>query len=173
MTSFSDANDFQPLFDGMPVVLRLVTKEELLALVYYSENDDRFMLERPLTIHYENTEVMDNLEANVNITRVRTRFERWITLSDSIYFPVLIDHILTIAPLAETIMNTYVDWANKLYTPSDKISIRELKSSRVDDPHSPPQSQALSNISHDEAEEIRQSYFDFILHNFHPKGKPN
>lgn len=172
MSMSQEPNNFRPLFDGLPVVLRLMSHEEILAIVYYSDDDDRFMLERPLLVSYETTETINEIEQKTSLTRIRTRFERWITLSDAIYFPVYLDHVLTVAPLAEPVMNTYIEWADRLYTSSGNLNIREIKSSGPFTNFVPGDSDNIKTPEK-EVEEIRESYFDFILHNFNPKGKPN
>lgn len=167
MSSPLDDSNFQPLFDGMPIVLRLINGEEVLAVVYHSPEDDRLMLERPLAIHFENAETTDKALDHLNVTRVRTRFERWVPLSSAEYFPIYLDLIMTMAPLADSILEAYIEWAEKLYEKA--ITFREVTPQPSDPPESfPPQ--LPEGVT---ADEIRQSYFDFILHNFKPKGKPN
>lgn len=168
MSNPLDDNHFKPLFDGMPIVLRLINGEEVLAVVYHNPDDDRVMLERPLAIHFENSETQDNPLEQMNITRVRTRFERWVPLSSSEYFPIYLDLIMTMAPLADTILEAYIEWAEKLY--ANAITFREITPSQTDEKSDAFPAQLPEGVTVDE---IRQSYFDFILHNFKPKGKPN
>lgn len=158
---------FTALYDGAPVIVRLITGEEILTVAYHSTDDDRMMLERPIAVQYESLEQTSDMQDDLNVSRVRTRFERWLSMSDALMFPVYLDHVLTIAPLADNIVQAYVEWAEKLY--DHGVVFRELQQVGHDSSHSfseqlPPDTTV---------DEVRKSYFDYVLQNFKPKGKPN
>lgn len=162
---------FEPIYSGTPVLVRLITSEEILTVAYHSTNDSRIMLERPIAIVFETTEksIEPQTDPSFNISRVRTRFERWIHLSDAFIFPVYLDHILTIAPLANSIIEAYIEWADKLY--EQTVVFREAQAKIT--ATSPQNTTPVTYPSDTSVDEIRQSYFDYILHNFKPKGRPN
>lgn len=150
---------FEPLYHGMPVLVRLVRGDDILCIIYRSltSDDERMIMERPLLL------TVDPLPPNLPETpqasyaRVRTRFERWIPFSDANMFPIYGDHILSIAPLTEGFINTYMEWADQLY--QLPLPTNQTASSPED--------------ADKQIQDIRDSYFDFILANFHPKGRPN
>jgi hypothetical protein len=127
------------------------------------------IMERPLRVVSE--EVVQPLADSKNLmaggetiyTKVRTRFDRWMSLTDVFMFPIFSDHIISIAPLSDEYVNAYMEWADQLYSTT---TATQMTSTRATSSPSPA-------ISSNTAEEVRQSYFDFILHNFIPKGKPS
>jgi hypothetical protein len=159
--------EFTPLYDGAPVVVRLVNGEEILTVAYHSTDDDRAMLERPIAVVYETTETKPSIQEDFSVSRVRTRFERWISMSDATLYPVYLEHILTVAPLADKIVQAYLQWAEKLY--DQTVVFREMSPVKQTDAQD-----LVSQLPPDtSAEEVQKSYFDYVLHNFKPKGKPN
>lgn len=162
-----DELGFKPIYDGVPVLVRLISGDELLAVAYHSEADSRMMLERPIAIIFEDPELSPDFDQELNLTRVRTRFERWVSLSDALVFPIYLDHVVTVAPLADTFVQAYLEWADKLY--EHAVAFRETQpNTRLPENNFPEQYPADTTVK-----EIRQSYFDYVLHNFKPKGKPN
>lgn len=154
--------DLEAIFDGVPVVVRLVNDDDILCVLYQSTlpDDERMFMERPLRVVVD--EVDSDLQESpthqrtqVMYSQVRTRFDRWMAFTSATMFPVYTDHILSIAPLADRYIQSYVSWADQLYElytePTSSLTERETPST----------------------EDIRRSYIDFLLHNFHPKGKPH
>lgn len=152
-------NKFEPLYHGMPVMVRLVRGEDILCIVYKSleDEDDRMVLERPLLLTVDPVDPNLGETAKTVYARVRTRFERWMPFSDANMFPIYGDHVLSIAPLTDDFVNAYMEWADQLYQPVPPSNRRLLS-----------QEEAAKEV-----DDIRESYFDFILANFHPKGRPN
>lgn len=171
MASGTNPEGFQPLYDGMPVVIRLQSHEHLLAVIYYSDNDDRLLLERPLHVVFQNIRSSHPSATETNMMRVRTHFERWIALSNAIYYPVHLDHILTIAPLEDAFIELYIEWSDKLYQESHRPQLSNFDTQDIHESSAKP----TSRFAPDDAttEEIRQSYFDYILQNYKFKGKPH
>jgi len=165
--------NLEPVFNGMPVIVRLTSGQDILCTLYQSTQDDdpRMIMERPLRVVSE--EIMQPVGDNKNLyasgetvyTKVRTRFDRWMTLSDVFMFPIFSDHIISIAPLSEDYVNAYMEWAEQLYSAGPQ----SIYTTNTTATHTTP----APSISGNTAEDIRQSYFDFVLHNFIPKGKPS
>lgn len=168
-------SNLEPVFDGMPVIIRLTTGTDILCMLYQSkdETDLRMIMERPLRIISEelaaplqNSNSADRVKSGETIyTKVRTRFDRWMTLSDAAMFPIFSDHVISIAPLSTEYVNAYMEWAEQLYgAPAYHAK---------DDPPNPaavvPSPKSSSNSTND----TKASYHDFILHNYIPKGKPS
>lgn len=158
---------FTALYDGAPVIVRLINGEEILTVAYHSEDDDRMMLERPIAVQYESLEPTSDIQNDLSVSRVRTRFERWLSMSDALMFPVYLDHVMTIAPLADNIVQAYVEWAEKLY--DHGVVFREMHPVGQDAKNTFPEQFPADTT----ADEVRKSYFDYVLQNFKPKGKPN
>lgn len=164
---------YEPIYDGMPMLVRLITGEELLSVAYHSKQDDRILLERPILILMENSETLPDHATKLSLTRVRTRFERWLYLSDAFLFPVYTEHVLTLAPLAEPFIEAYIEWSEKLYETG--VTLRETQPTKSVTNTTPDltSSTPVSLPANTTVQEIRESYFDYVLHNFRPKGKPN
>ncbi len=159
MTQSSNATPkVEAVFDGVPVLVRLISQDDIICVLYHRPEDDSetMLMERPLRlivdeIGTESKEKPRNV--HVSYSKVRMRFDRWMPLTSATMFPIYTDHVLSIAPIADQFINPYMEWANQLY---DATS----------DPVHPPEDDATSD-------ELRKSYFDFLLHDFHPKGKPS
>lgn len=158
-----------PMFNGMPVLVRLVGREDILCILFQSreENESRLFMERPLRILME--EITPEQSARNTIGRtntvystVRTRFDRWIPFTSALIFPIYPEHILSIAPLADAYTNSYMQWADQLYE-GDPITS-----------HSPTTPGTSDNMSSgDTIGNIERSYIDYLLHTFTQKGKPH
>jgi len=159
--------NFQPLYEGYPVLVRLISERDVLAVVYYSAEDDRLMLEQPIAIEYEPIEDSTPSSAQIHGDRVRVRFERWILLSDADFYPIYLEQILTMAPLSPTMAESYTQWAKKLYQLTANLKDPETPT--------PTESAMRPSVLPDGStpEEVVETYLDFFLHNFKPKGKPN
>jgi len=81
---------------------KLINGEEIIGLLAI-KNDDNFIIERPVKIH-------PNLLGGV-------QFSAWFPFSDSKQFKVLKNNILQHVPIAETIKDTYVNFALKMDKP--------------------------------------------------------
>lgn len=163
----------EPVFNGMPVIVRLTTGDDILCVLYQSQDvsDTRMIMERPLRVIFEEVarpapqDTTPHTDTKTIYTRIRTRFDRWMSLTDVALFPIFSDHVISIAPLSEQYVNAYIDWADQLYAPlSDTPSTPE--SSLTD-------MLSSSNTTSAVSDEAKHAYLDFILHNFTPKGKPN
>lgn len=156
------------MYNGLPVVVRLITGENVMCILYEprTEEDPRVMMERPLEVVMEESIDLPDLyknaaRSNTIYAKVRTRFDRWLPLTDATLFPVYPDHIVCIAPVSPQFVNSYMEWSDQLYDqPFDAT---------------PPQkaSEPVANTTTTSSSDIRESYFDFILHSYVPKGKPN
>lgn len=159
----SDAADLEPVFDGIPVLVRLITGVDLICVLYQRTTDDedmRMFMERPLRLFMDEIDTEpapDPAErrSKVLYSKVRTRFDRWMPMTTATIFPIYPDHMLSIAPLADQYIQPYMEWANQLYEYTPEPS------------YAPTEKEIPSN------EEIRRSYMDFLLHSFNPKGKPH
>ena len=159
MTQSSNTTpQLEAVFDGVPVVVRLLSQDDIICVLYQRPDDDDgvMLMERPLRL------IMDEIATeprekdrslHVSYSKVRMRFDRWMPMTSATMFPIYTDHVLSIAPVADQFINPYMEWANQLY---DVMS---------DPTHSPDDNAT--------ADELRKSYFDFLLLNFHPKGKPS
>lgn len=164
LTNPEDA--LEPMFHGMPVLVRLTTREDILCVLFQSRADDepRLFMERPLRIIMD--EVVPNQSQDPTISprtktiysTVRTRFDRWIPFTSALIFPIYPEHVLSIAPLADTYTNSYMEWADQLYEQESPMTTR-----RETTPMTPD----------DTIENIQRSYIDYLLHSFKQKGKPH
>ncbi len=149
----------EALFDGVPVMVRLISRDDIICVLYQRpDNDNQTMLmERPLHLIIDEVNAdasdKDHRRAHISYSKVRIRFDRWMPLTSATMFPIYTDHVLSIAPIADQYINSYMNWANQLY------DIVTASIQPIDEATTP--------------EEIRKSYLDFLLHNFHPKGKPS
>ena len=164
----SDEMNSEPFYDGLPVIVRLLSGEDVIC-VAYQDDDQRVLIERPLRIMYEVSENIpdSHTSSGVNFAKVRTRFERWMPFSDANMFPVDYYHVVSIAPLSEQFINAYMEWSSQLYQDSaasyDDTFAEDLLTDDGVVPAPGP----------DATEEEKQSYNDFLLHNLNTKGKPN
>lgn len=159
MTQSSNSTpQVEAVFDGVPVLVRLISQDDIICVLYHRPDDDNetMLMERPLRL------IMDEVATeakkkdrniHVSYSKVRMRFDRWMPMTSATMFPIYTDHVLSIAPVADQFINSYMEWANQLY-----------------DVMSDPAHSTEDNATSDE---LRKSYFDFLLHNFHPKGKPS
>lgn len=154
----------------MPVIVRLTTGDDVLCILYQNmdESDTRMIMERPLRVISEEItkSPVQQISEQTVYAKVRTRFDRWMILSDVTMFPIFSDHVLSIAPLSEEYTNSYMEWADQLYAADNSFKETEAASLFSDTTIS-------ANTTTMKDNETKQSYFDFILHNFMPKGKPN
>lgn len=143
----------EAVFDGMPVVVRLISRDDIICVLYHRTDDDpTMMMERPLRLIIDE-HIGDSKKEGGRLqmlySKVRIRFDRWMPMTTATMFPIYNDHVISIAPISDQFINSYAEWANQLYdtaqTPEDDAT----------------------------PEEIRNSYFDFLLHNYQPKGKPS
>lgn len=155
----------EPMFHGMPVLVRLTNREDILCMLFQSRNEDesRLFMERPLRIIMDEI-IPDKPAQAVGQTKtvystVRTRFDRWIPFTSALIFPIYPEHILSIAPLADAYINSYIEWSDQLYEQTSPLS---------------PVNTDIAEHMHEETpENIRQSYIDYLLHSFKHKGKPH
>lgn len=163
----------EPVFNGMPVIVRLTTGEDILCILYQSQDisDGRMVMERPLRVISEEVppSSSDNRSTSYTkglYTRIRARFDRWMVLTDVPLFPVFSEHVISIAPLSDHYVNTYIEWADQLYAP-----LVDARTSPQDSTF--PPTIPTSNTEVVVSDEAKRAYLDFILQNFTPKGKPN
>lgn len=158
----NNAADLQPLFDGVPVIVRLVSADDIICVLYHrgTEDDPRIYMERPLRVIMDElaTEPLNDRPRSTSVlySRVRSRFERWMPFTTATIFPIYNDHVLSIAPMADQYIQGYVEWANQLYATDTELPAN-----------------SLMEKAEPTREDVQKSYFDFILHNYTPKGKPN
>lgn len=120
-------DEFQPLYSGMPVFVRLSTGEDLLCIAWrpMGESDNRILLERPIKIFREqkyeirNESAIPNTEASTSAQS--TKLERWIPLSSADVYPIYLDHVITIAPLIPLMANVYMEWSEYAYSPETAV----------------------------------------------------
>ena len=155
----------EPMFHGMPVLVRLTNREDILCMLFQSRNEEepRLFMERPLRI------LMDEIipdkppqplgQTKTVYSTVRTRFDRWIPFTTAVIFPIYPEHILSIAPLADAYINSYVEWSDQLYEQPSVVTS--------------PNMDVSEHMKNESAENIRQSYIDYLLHSFKHKGKPH
>ena len=155
----------EPMFHGMPVLVRLTNREDILCMLFQSRNEEepRLFMERPLRI------LMDEIipdkppqplgQTKTVYSTVRTRFDRWIPFTTAVIFPIYPEHILSIAPLADAYINSYVEWSDQLYEQPSVVTS--------------PNMDVSEHMKDESAENIRQSYIDYLLHSFKHKGKPH
>ena len=155
----------EPMFHGMPVLVRLTNREDILCILFQSREEDepRLFMERPLRIIMDELTPEQSTQDVIGRTKtvystVRTRFDRWIPFTTALIFPIYPEHILSIAPLADAYTNSYMEWADQLYEEDSPMSGRR-------DP--------APIVPEDSLENIRRSYIDYLLHNFKHKGKPH
>lgn len=158
------ADALEPMFHGMPVLVRLTTREDILCILFESREDieSRLFMERPLRV------IMDEVipeqttdagrQAKTVYSTVRTRFDRWIPFTTALIFPIYPEHVLSIAPVADSYINSYIEWADQLYEQSSPLSAHR---------------NTVSITPDDSPENIRQSYIDYLLHSFKQKGRPH
>lgn len=159
-------DELEPLFHGLPVLVRLITGDDILCILFQrtespsnEQHDTRLYMERPLRLYMQETEPdsaapTSPVRERTIMSTVRTRFDRWMPFTAALVYPIYPDHILSIAPISDQYTNSYIGWADQLY--------EEL-------PHASP----VNSTKDQTDEEIRRSYLDFLLHQFTPKGKPN
>jgi hypothetical protein len=155
--------DLDAVFNGIPVIVRLITGDDIICVLYQRTNDaddPRMFMERPLRLLVAEIGIEPAAETTIGKTntlysKVRTRFDRWIPMTDATMFPVFPDHIVSIAPIADQYVHPYMEWADQLYQYPEELVSPQLEK------------QAPST------DELRKTYIDFLLHNFNPKGKPN
>lgn len=156
----------EPMFHGMPVLVRLANREDILCILFQSreQDDARMFMERPLRILTDEVIPKHPTKGELGHTKtiystVRTRFDRWIPFTTALIFPIYPEHVLSIAPLADSYTNSYMEWADQLYEQSSPLSSHR---------------EATTDASTtDTLENIRQSYIDYLLQNFKQKGKPH
>jgi hypothetical protein len=155
----------EPMFHGMPVLVRLTTREDILCILFQSrdEEESRLFMERPLRIIMDELVPEQSAQGAAGHTKtvystVRTRFDRWIPFTTALIFPIYPEHVLSIAPLADAYTNSYMEWADQLYEQSSPMSA---------------QRETAPTLPDDSLENIRRSYIDYLLHNFTHKGKPH
>jgi len=153
----------EPLFHGMPVLVRLTNREDILCVLFHRREDEehRLFMERPLHILTDEIPVEHSPTSGGHTktiySAVRTRFARWIPFTTALIFPIYSDHVLSIAPLADEYINSYMEWADQLYAPESSTSTQ----------------QQAAALSEDTLNDIRRSYVDYLLQNFNHKGKPH
>ena len=139
-----------PLFDGSPVLLRLVSGQDLIAVVFQADTEDdddvgRFILQRPVVA---TVRAIIPSVGDAKTETLRMALEPWMPLSSSAMFPIYSEHVLCVAPIVEAAETEYESVADAFYGDATD-----------NDPDSP--------------EDIQKSYVDFLFQNFASKGKPN
>lgn len=89
------------VFGGVPILLRLVTGEEIIGTVY--RRHDYYVIERPLLT-----------EAVITDT-VSLKFVRWIPLSENVDYAIAGHHVVTLASLSPMLIPAYKKHAARLY----------------------------------------------------------
>lgn len=149
MTEIPDAPlRLLPLFDGAPVLLRLVTGQDLIAIVFQTDDDEddgRLILQRPVVA---TVRAILPAAGDSKTETVRMALEPWMPLSASAMFPIYSEHVLCVAPVVEAAETEYESVAQAFYGDTTD-----------NDPDSP--------------EDVQKSYVDFLFQNFASKGKPN
>lgn len=155
--------ELEAVFGGVPVIVRLLTQDDVLCVLYQPRdaNDSRMFMERPLRIVMEEMGVESSEEGphreRVLVSKVRARFDRWMPFTTAAMFPLYNDHVMSIAPVADQYIPSYIEWADRLYTYQPEVSSPRHATEKLE-----PTS-----------DDIRNSYIDFLIHSDTPKGKPN
>lgn len=167
--------NLEPLYNGLPVLVRLITSDDVICILFEcredstAEPDTRLFMERPLSLFFATSEPVlrktsIDQQPQTTYSSVRTRVDRWMPMTDAAIFPVYPDHILSIAPLSANHIDFYMNCAGQLYT-------EPAYSDAPDDIHMGSSNSTDTQTSQTDA--VQQSYMDFLLHQFHPKGKPH
>ena len=88
---------------------KLMNGEEIIGLVA-NTNDDNYIIERPVRLH---PSVLGGVQ-----------FTAWFPFSDNKTFKVLKSNIIQHVPIAETIKDTYVQFALKMDKPIETIQTK-------------------------------------------------
>lgn len=167
----TNANDnLDPMFNGLPVLVRLTSREDILCILFQGTDTEevRLFMERPLRMMTQeivpemSEQTQHRATTKTVYSMVQTRFERWIPYTTAAIFPIYPDHILSIAPLADTYINSYMDWADQLY---DIGPHSDAAPATSDTPTSPTPDETLDTA--------QRAYVDYLLHNFKQKGRPH
>lgn len=88
---------------------KLMNGEEIIGLVAI-KNDDNFIIERPVKL---NPSVLGGIQ-----------FVAWFPFSEAKQFKVFKNNIIQHVPIAETIKDTYVNFALKMDNPNQTVQIK-------------------------------------------------
>ena len=161
--------EYSPLFNGMPMVVRLLTGD-VYCIGYRSNRllDRQLIMERPLIMRPvqlgptvnpttpdnddadddDNDDVVETSKPVTTAYRVPVRFARWMSTSDAGVFGVDMAQVITLAPLSDEYINAYMEWAQMFYASAEAS------------PSEPPTPNTTS-------------LYNFILQQYTPVGKPH
>lgn len=106
----SHADELYPaLFEGLPAVVKLVTGETVIAVVLVDDDQDQYVLDRPLVL----TTRMSPDDPDVTVARI----ERWVPPSGEVLFPLYADLIVSMTLTTDALVPNYFRWADALYAP--------------------------------------------------------
>lgn len=175
------SEEFELLFERTPVSIKLQTGDDILCVLYRSRADGNLVAERPLVVFFE-----ERKESGVplSMSRLGVRFERWAILSRAAYFPLLPHHIITMSEATTDIAELYHKWANRLYDVPVTVAPRLAQSAMPDASSTPDEESEFptptltttemeSMTGNDTPDNIRNSFFDFVLKSHKFRGKPN
>lgn len=153
--------NYNLVYNGEPVVIRLITGEDVLCIAYIpkDEMDDRLLVIRPVhvSLRQVSPSPTDPTIDKALETQYRPSFSRWIAFSGNEVFPISAHNIMTIAPLSALMSALYIQWAGKLY------EVPAVKTQQPITVESGPD----SHTSMTDAE------LQALLMDFESKGKPN
>ena len=150
--SLSESALHDPLFSGMPCLIRLTSGQEVMAVAYVTNDHffqrngwSQFLLECPLII-------LSN----------PLRVVRWVPLSQDSVFSINKTEIMFMAQLIPSMINAYMTWAGKMY---GEAGPEEPSGEELEQLHQMPTNVPLT-AEQDKAVEK-------LLHGFVATGKPN
>lgn len=155
----SEIENYEPFYDGMPVTVRFMNGEDVICTAYSPKDNMDFtvILHRPLQITALPSETTKRNSSDG--TLIRVRFSKWMPLSDEETYIVQDSHVIALAPLSLTLVNSYMEWSGKLY--DYQIRPTQLSSTTEQPTQNTPTA--------DDATDILTKF----LHEYKPKGKAN
>ncbi len=113
-TSTDVLSRIQPLYDGMPAIVRLVRGPDILCWAFIDTVEQALIVECPLVVTYSQYED----DADDDTVTVREHIGRWMPQSSATRFRMASLHIMGIAPLAPSRIESYINAAHQLYQPA-------------------------------------------------------
>lgn len=147
---------FEHVNDGMPIVLKMLNDQEVLATAVSNPFTGKFLVIRPVVIKHKRDVDPDDGEDD---TKFVANVEKYILYTDSKIVGINPKVIAAVCPLSQALINSYIQWADRFYGPAP-IEDHEI-------PVQPPTDTA-QNI----ADETKR-YIDFVTHTMPTVGKKN
>lgn len=169
-----DHEQFRPLFNQRPVVIRFQNFQDVIAVVWKPITDnavDAVWLERPLRL--ERVPVSTTMTPDEPMDHVELSL--WMPETYATYFPIRMAHILCMAPPLESLAAFYEKSVKECYGSSSETPNQLSEPTPSSEGHPSPTPKPKTRVLPDgsTAEEVIASYLDFFLHNFTPTGKPH